>query len=87
MQPLIWTHLSSGPFSARRKHCCLIQDRELILLGGLNSENLALNDVWSFDLIKKEWKIAAASANWSARDGHCCLLFKGFLKDFPLQAP
>ena len=65
-------------WSARRKHCMLIRDDGIWILGGYDgSVDKSRNDVWRYDIISNSWECMNASAEWSTRDGHGACDFNG----------
>jgi serine/threonine protein kinase/N-acetylneuraminic acid mutarotase len=73
---LEWSMVSRGPWSPRRKHCTLLYDDKLVLMGGFDGEKLDLNDVWTYDFHTREWSLTCEHAGWSGRDGHGAVVFQ-----------
>jgi hypothetical protein len=49
-------HLFSGVMpEERRNHVADLLNHHMIIYGGVDGFNKVLNDVWSLDLVKKEW--------------------------------
>eukprot|EP00762_Andalucia_godoyi_P008606 ANDGO_04560.mRNA.1 kelch repeat protein len=79
------TGVSEGP-TARMRHSVVCTNGQLIVFGGIDGMQDALNDTWSFDLGKREWKlmfpVSAIRHMWriskypSPRYGHVCFVVR-----------
>lgn len=45
--------------SCREAHSSSFTGRHLLVVGGLDSQSEALNEIWSYDIISSSWKQVA----------------------------
>lgn len=55
---LNWTAIQpeiGSMITERYSHCCCYYDKSVYVFGGCTSTNTTLNDLWRFDLARREW--------------------------------
>ena len=53
-----WLMLESLPIDGltRDRHCAIVANDKLYIIGGISDNSIILKDVWSYDLINDEWQ-------------------------------
>lgn len=68
-----WKKLTINEIPLPRRYSRIaydIEERKIILFGGLTKENSSLNDTWIFDVLTKQWKQVYPQHSPEARFGH-----------------